>query len=374
MDQLPTELVRAIAKVVDRKDILSFRLTCRSFAALGLPRQFEVIPVMLFRESLENLRRISENPAYRNYVLAIEYEPSILANPGTQINWIRAAKRNRGPGDSHSRYYDDQRLMQVTGYDFKSLQSAILCFPNLRGVRIISENPEKSNRFENPPLAWGDAFCSMAKIMGKPDHFFESEYRYVARGINAGLAACKLAQKPLSWFHCEIFGPEILYYKWDPVQVFSFTRFVKDPKEDLGVTHTLVCGAFESLTSVKLQLSRGRQGYGWSYRQKDLATALGGAQRLEMLCIQGYPMYHAPDSYPFSFNSLLDSCTWPHLKNLSLSSIAVREQDLPLSSPATPHSTHTPSAAPMPPTSAMPHPPPFRVPRTPLAPAAVPYP
>lgn len=230
---------------------------------------------------------------------------------------------------SHSRYYDDQRLMQVTGYDFKSLQSAILCFPNLRGVRIISENPEKSNRFENPPLAWGDAFCSMAKIMGKPDHFFESEYRYVARGINAGLAACKLAQKPLSWFHCEIFGPEILYYKWDPVQVFSFTRFVKDPKEDLGVTHTLVCGAFESLTSVKLQLSRGRQGYGWSYRQKDLATALGGAQRLEMLCIQGYPMYHAPDSYPFSFNSLLDSCTWPHLKNLSLSSIAVREQDLP---------------------------------------------
>lgn len=119
MDQLPTELVRAIAKVVDRKDILSFRLTCRSFAALGLPRQFEVIPVMLFRESLENLRRISENPAYRNYVLAIEYEPSILANPGTQINWIRAAKRNRGPGDSFERFSESD------------VEQACMCCPDL---------------------------------------------------------------------------------------------------------------------------------------------------------------------------------------------------------------------------------------------------
>lgn len=73
---------------------------------------------------------------------------------------------------SHARYYDDQEQLEVTGYDFKTLQSAISCLPNLRGVRFISENPENNNRFENPPPAWGDAFFSMAKIMGKPDRFF----------------------------------------------------------------------------------------------------------------------------------------------------------------------------------------------------------
>lgn len=119
MDQLPTDLVRAIAKVVDRKDILSFRLTCRSFAALGLPRQFEVIPVMLFRESLENLRHISENPAYRNYVRAIEYEPGIVANPGAQIDWINAAKSNRGPGDSYERFSESD------------VEQACMCCPDL---------------------------------------------------------------------------------------------------------------------------------------------------------------------------------------------------------------------------------------------------
>lgn len=95
MDQLPTDIVRAIAGAVDREDILSFRLTCRAFAALGLPRQFEVIPVMLFRNSLDNLRRISENPVYRNYVLTIEYGPCIVARPEARRDWIWTAKHNR---------------------------------------------------------------------------------------------------------------------------------------------------------------------------------------------------------------------------------------------------------------------------------------
>lgn len=104
MDKLPREIVRAIVEIIDRGDILSFRLTCRAFAALGLPRQFEVIPVMFFRNSLENLRRISENAAYRNYVLTIEYGPGVVANPGARTDWIEAAKRNRDPGDSYERF------------------------------------------------------------------------------------------------------------------------------------------------------------------------------------------------------------------------------------------------------------------------------
>lgn len=104
MDQLPRDIVRAIARFVDRKDILSFRLACRTFGALGLPRQFEVIPVMLFRKSLENLLHISENPLYSKYVLTIEYGPGIVLNPGAQVDWIDTAKHNRNPGDSYKRF------------------------------------------------------------------------------------------------------------------------------------------------------------------------------------------------------------------------------------------------------------------------------
>lgn len=89
MDKLPTETVRVIAELIDREDILSLRLTCRSFAALGLPRQFEVIPVMLFRNSLENLLRISEHSVYRNYVLTIKYGGELVSNPKTRIAWTK---------------------------------------------------------------------------------------------------------------------------------------------------------------------------------------------------------------------------------------------------------------------------------------------
>lgn len=99
MNQLPTDLVRAIAGFVHRKDILSFRLTCRSFAALGLSRQFEVIPVILFRHSLDNLRRISENPIYRNHVLTIEYGPGIIADPISRRFWFDNIKEFLRPED-----------------------------------------------------------------------------------------------------------------------------------------------------------------------------------------------------------------------------------------------------------------------------------
>ena len=73
MDQLPSEIVRTIAGFVGREDILPFRLTCRSFAALGLQRQFETISVCLSRKSFNNLLRLSEDPAFASSVQAIEY-------------------------------------------------------------------------------------------------------------------------------------------------------------------------------------------------------------------------------------------------------------------------------------------------------------
>ncbi|OBT50454.1 hypothetical protein VE04_09448, partial [Pseudogymnoascus sp. 24MN13] len=291
MDKLPTETVRVIAELIDREDILSLRLTCRSFAALGLPRQFEVIPVMLFRNSLENLLRISEHPVYRNYVLTIKYGGEFVSNPRTRIDWTKnewslpgAPKKTFSESEveeayqSHVRYYDDQKLMKATGYDFKTLLSAISRLPNLRGVRIMPLFSENSARFANPPPAWGDEFCSMAKVMANPYRFFPWEPSYFVRETVAVLAACKFAPKAIRWFDSKNFELGLLScdgddngdggggggvnggedeveadYRRHIVRLPRFSNFVRDPTKDLGPP--LLCATFQSLTTVKLETS-----------------------------------------------------------------------------------------------------------------------
>ena len=94
MDQLPSEIVRTIAGFVGREDILPFRLTCRSFAALGLQRQFETISVCLSRKSFNNLLRLSEDPAFASSVQAIEYATTLT--PGLAREGASNERMERG--------------------------------------------------------------------------------------------------------------------------------------------------------------------------------------------------------------------------------------------------------------------------------------
>ncbi|OBT89686.1 hypothetical protein VE02_01842 [Pseudogymnoascus sp. 03VT05] len=324
MDQLPTDIVRIITEIIDREDLLSFRLTCRSFAALGLPRQFEVIPVMLFRNSLENLLRISEHPTYRNYVLTIEYGSDMVSNPKSRIDWTRTSNLLHDPQNnpfsesdieeayqSHVRYYDDQKHMKATGYDFKTLRSAISRLPNLRGVRLISSHIENGRRFRNPPPGWGDAFCHMTKIMSNRELFFLQwrPSRFI-RETTAVLTACKLAPRAISWFDCKRFELGLLSCDGDEdedeggggvgngdggedededdylsqiVRLSRFNNFVRDPTKDLGPP--LMCATFQSLTSINLEIVFTRSLNFGLYQQR-LGTALRSAQGLTTLYIK----------------------------------------------------------------------------------------
>ncbi|OBT77177.1 hypothetical protein VF21_05104 [Pseudogymnoascus sp. 05NY08] len=363
MDQLPTDIVRIILEIIDREDLLSFRLTCRSFAALGLPRQFEVIPVVVFRNSLENLLRISEHPTYRNYVLTIEYGSDMVSNPKSRIHWTRTSNLLPDPQNnlfsesdieeayqSHVRYYDDQKHMKATGYDFKTLRSAISRLPNLRGVRLISSHIENGRRFRNPPPGWGDAFCHMTKIMSNRELFFLQwrPSRFI-RETTAVLAACKLAPKAISRLDCKRFELGLLSCDEDDdedeggggvenggedededdyssriVRLSRFNKFVRDPTKDLGPP--LMCATFQSLTIVKLEIVFTRSPNFELYQQR-LGTALRSAQGLQTLHIK-----HPDSNYlnrRLSFTPLLGSSTWPHLSHLSLSSFTIHSHDLP---------------------------------------------
>lgn len=227
---------------------------------------------------------------------------------------------------SHVKYYDDQERMYATGYDFKALQFAIPCFPNLRGVRIIQSNVANSKRFKVPPPARGDAFRRMANVMGA------ATSRNSAREITAALAACKLAPKGLSWFDCDTFDLGVLGRIEDEsgniCRLSRFNNFVGNPTKDLGFP--LVCATFESLTSIKLKFSpTGARAYGPC--QQHFGTALRGAQGLETLYITIDPLRISilNDQHQFSFTTILGSSTWPHLKHLSLTSFTIGSNDLP---------------------------------------------
>lgn len=209
--------------------------------------------------------------------------------------------------ESHVRYYSDQGHMLSSGYDVNTLQSAVSCLPNLRGVHIKWSDP--ANWFKTPPPAWGDAFCNMAKVMGRSDSFIWSWPRNYVREITAVFVACKFASRSLTWFDCEAFelgllghdGTEGVYdYIAGTVRLSTFDYFARDRPMDLGFP--LVCAIFESLTSVKLEFSRDEsRDYGSC--QQHLGTALRGAQGLETLCIQQDSM-RIRDMYPLSFTSL----------------------------------------------------------------------
>jgi hypothetical protein len=54
-----------------------------------------VMPVMmLFRSSLESLLHISQHPVYRNYVLTIEFWPSVVREPLSREDWIHTVNWN----------------------------------------------------------------------------------------------------------------------------------------------------------------------------------------------------------------------------------------------------------------------------------------
>ncbi|KFX90487.1 hypothetical protein V490_06420, partial [Pseudogymnoascus sp. VKM F-3557] len=349
MDQLSADTVQTIADVVDYSDIPSFRLTCRAFAAIGLPRQFETIPVMLFRNSLENLRRISQHPVCRNYVLTIEFGPCVVSKPEGREDWIDAVKRRRmvpsskhlayseveleQAYQSHRWYYDDHEEMKNTGYDFEAFKSAISCFPNLKRLHIARSITRSLglSKFKNPPPNWGVAFCSMAKVMGRfgCNQFWDLDWGDPARDITSILAACKLAPKALSSFDCEVFDEEIIgcdesHDMTGSVPPSRLTEFVEDPTKDIGFS--LVCATFESLTSMKLTLLRSRSAQCESW-QEHLGAALCHAQSLEALGIR-LPSSHR-SNYALLFTTILGSSTWPHLTHLSLSSFRFHEHDLP---------------------------------------------
>ncbi|KFY05832.1 hypothetical protein V491_09001, partial [Pseudogymnoascus sp. VKM F-3775] len=280
------------------------------------------MPLLRSSGAVATVRSDTKNPIYRNHVLTIEYGPGIIADPISRRFWFDNIKEFLRPEDydepedydgpffdikveqayqTHCRYYDDQKRMRATGYDFEVLQSAVSRLPNLRGVRITCNYGEHLNKFVHPPPAWGDAFCNMAKVMASPNDFISGRHRNFTREITVCLAAFKLASRPLSWLDCANFEIDALRYDENEasdgdesedesegdyigitVRPSRFKNFIRDPTEDLGPP--LVCATFKNLTAVRLNFPA-IGGPESEFLQEKLGTALRGAHGLDTLCI-----------------------------------------------------------------------------------------
>ncbi|KAK4109257.1 hypothetical protein N656DRAFT_783155 [Canariomyces notabilis] len=99
---LPAELVEHIARLLDRTDILSIRLACRTLyrrsTAAFATAFFSTVKIDLCPESLERLNRIASDDLFRRHVRHVRicelFSPEQCSNPpghapGTGHHWVR---------------------------------------------------------------------------------------------------------------------------------------------------------------------------------------------------------------------------------------------------------------------------------------------
>ena len=79
MDRLPVEILHGICtRLRARKNVLSFRLVCKTFAAIGAQYMLPQVPVAFLRQSFRRLKAISEHPVISQYVNTIIYQADVL--------------------------------------------------------------------------------------------------------------------------------------------------------------------------------------------------------------------------------------------------------------------------------------------------------
>ncbi|KAL8877382.1 MAG: hypothetical protein Q9192_008678, partial [Flavoplaca navasiana] len=84
---LPPELLHMVFKLVDDKDIPSLRLTCRSFAEVGLDYQFKEPQIRFTQESLNRMLDLSADPKLRLRIKALLYKVDCLKKYDNISDW-----------------------------------------------------------------------------------------------------------------------------------------------------------------------------------------------------------------------------------------------------------------------------------------------
>ncbi|KAL8841101.1 MAG: hypothetical protein Q9176_003442 [Flavoplaca citrina] len=92
---LPPELLHMVFKLVDDKDIPSLRLTCRSFAEVGLDYQLKEPQIRFTQESLNRMLDLSADPKLRLRIKALVYKVDCLKEYDNISDWEFAVRTRR---------------------------------------------------------------------------------------------------------------------------------------------------------------------------------------------------------------------------------------------------------------------------------------
>ncbi|KAI4272076.1 MAG: hypothetical protein LQ337_005553 [Flavoplaca oasis] len=113
---LPPELLHMVFKLVDDRDIPSLRLTCRSFAEVGLDYQFKEPQIRFTPESLNRMLDLTADPKLRFRIKALVYKVDCLKKYDNISDWeleVRSAHNADTivpppqPVDGNSLTFDD---------------------------------------------------------------------------------------------------------------------------------------------------------------------------------------------------------------------------------------------------------------------------
>ena len=84
---LPPELLHMVFKLVDDEDIPSLRLTCKSFAEVGLDYQFKEPQIRFTQESLNRMLDLAADPKLRLRIKALVYKVHCLRKYDNISDW-----------------------------------------------------------------------------------------------------------------------------------------------------------------------------------------------------------------------------------------------------------------------------------------------
>ena len=106
---LPSEIIHAIIALLKTNDVLSARLACRRFAAVGLHYLLRQVELVFLSSSFEYLREISDHPVLSLHIESLFYKADILADHATMQKW----KQNTQYSDWA--YYHNSVALQYPG-------------------------------------------------------------------------------------------------------------------------------------------------------------------------------------------------------------------------------------------------------------------
>lgn len=287
-----------------RRNIQSFRLVCKDFAAAGLPFLTSTAYLTQYHHDLDVLSAISQHPYISKQIRTMICDDSCLSFIETSDS-VEITPY----GDYCIKMYDEQRSIKCQGNDLAILCAALTQLPNLRSITVTDKCNYMDDSYSTPVRgsnAWKDNGLSPRQWPKKapPTDVWDQ------------------ASSPHHTFVTVVRALSIMSHKIHELYIegrnfgMSHRIFDASPKD---FTH--LCNVFTNLRKVKLAINDHSERR-WEKRTVGsglIGNLLSTANSLESLRLDSVPPEASEESCPnLTLSTGLGMKIWPYLRYFAL--------------------------------------------------------